>query len=93
MEKIINVPTEVLKNIQNLHTEVDSRKELIAFILTTNMPINSSNFNIYQNEYVKYYNLFEEAKNNFEQEYVRANVNNPISWSLNYKTSQVTIIY
>lgn len=89
----IAIPQEVVNKIQALNAEVDARKNLIAFMISSEMNISNEQFNNYQSEYLKYFVEFEEAKSNFEKEYVRTAIANPISWNLDYQECEVAITH
>lgn len=93
MIKNITVPHDVVANIQQLNVEVESRKELLAFMISHNFDITTESFINYQNEYANYYAKFDAAKVAFEREYVRTTIENPISWDLNYRTCEAMITY
>lgn len=92
--KIIKIENEELINfIESLHYEVNSRKELIAFMLNSNMRTDTAAYEKYNKEYKEFYVQYTEAKNKLEEMYVRTAVKNPINWNLNFETSEVTIEY
>ena len=55
MEKAINIPQDVTANIEKLQNEVDSRKELMIFMLDSGMPVNARSFTEYHTMYQKAY--------------------------------------
>lgn len=92
--KVIKIENEEFVNlIEALHYEVNSRKDLIAFMLNNNMRTDTEAYEKYNKEYKEFYVQYNEAKNKLEEMYVRAAVKNPINWNLNFETSEVTIEY
>lgn len=93
MEKIIEIPEEVVNHLQRLSLETESRKDLIAFMLQSDMTTATEQFERYQKEYQDFYMLYQDAKTKFEKEYVRTAVDTPIKWNLDFTERQVTITY
>jgi hypothetical protein len=92
--KIIKIENQELINlIEKLHYEVNSRKDLIAYMLNNNMRTDTEAYEKYNREYREFYIQYNEAKNKLEEIYVRTAVENPINWNLDFETSEVTIEY
>jgi hypothetical protein len=45
----------------------------------------------YQKDYDEKFFIFESMKTMIEQEYVRTQVDNPLSWVLDYHTNTITV--
>ena len=93
MTKIVEIPAEVVTKIQALSVQVESRKEVIAYMLANNFMTDSAQFMKYQTEYSEFYKEFDRAKMDMENAYVRTAVASPKSWNLDYNTREVTITY
>lgn len=92
--KIVKVENQELINlIESLHYEVNSRKDLIAFMLNSNMRTDTTAYERYNKEYMEFYIQYNEAKNKLEQMYVRTAVENPKDWNLDFETGEITINY
>lgn len=92
--KIIKVENQELINlIEALHYEVNSRKDLIAFMLNSDMRTDTAAYERYNKEYMEFYIQYNKAKNKLEEMYVRTAVKNPINWNLDFETGEVTIEY
>ena len=94
MQKIIKIENQDFVNlIESLHYEVNARKELISFIVSKDMGIDTDTFKKYNKEYMEFYIQYMEAKNKLEEMYVRTAVENPMNWNLDFETGEVTIEY
>ena len=92
--KVIKIENEEFVNlIEALHYEVNSRKDLIAYMLNSNMRTDTEAYEKYNREYREFYIQYNEAKNKLEEMYVRTAVENPTSWNLDFETGEVTIEY
>lgn len=97
MTKIIDIPEEVRDNLQALAVEVESRANLLAFMMNSNMSMASENFMQYQKEYKDYYRQYDKAKAEFQKKYVNdvvldngGNLYNA-DWNLDFDSCEVTI--
>ena len=92
--KIIKIENEEFVNlIEALHYEVNSRRDLIAYMLNSDMRTDTEAYEKYNKEYREFYIQYNEAKNKLEEIYVRTTVENPINWNLNFSTGEITINY
>ena len=92
--KIVKIENQDFINlIESLHYEVNSRKDLIAFMLNSNMRTDTEAYERYNKEYMEFYIQYTEAKNKLEEMYVFTAVENPINWNLDFTTGEVTINY
>lgn len=89
----ILVPDEIVNEIQALDVETSARRDLIAFMITNNMNVDTEQFNKYQMEYNKYFKLFDIAKTNFENDFVKAQYPTAENWELLYASREVVITY
>lgn len=93
MTTIVAIPEEVVNRVQALDIETESRKNLIAYMLSSNLTTATEQFEAYQKEYRDFYYQFDIAKSEIERDYVRTAIENPIRWELNYSTGEVTIYH
>ena len=94
MQKIVKVENQDFINlIESLHYEVNARKELISFIVSKDMGIDTNTFKKYNKEYMEFYIQYNEAKNKLEEMYVRTAVENPKDWNLDFDSGEITINY
>lgn len=93
MTTVITIPQEVVNHIQALGVETESRKDLIAYMLSSNLSTATEQFATYQAEYKEFYRQFDLAKTNLEKDYIRTVIENPIRWELDYNSCEVTIYY
>lgn len=91
MKKITVKDREFIEELERLQNEVQSRQFIITHILTSDIDINSKNFNFYQEEYSKYYNLYEKKKSDVERIYVKSNYPNAKSWNLDFISGELEI--
>ena len=93
MSKVIKIEDQDIINLlQRLQYEVESRKEIIGFIISTD-GINSESFKKYEKDYQDFYIQYQEAKAQFEELYVKPAVPDAsfINWKLNFERAEVTI--
>lgn len=85
----IEISKELCDKIEALQYEVESRKDLIAFIISNDMKTSSSQFERYNQEYLEFYKKYNLAK----QEMVRTYFPdvNYLSWNLDFASRTVTI--
>ncbi len=90
---IIKIPEELRNKVQKADIERSSRRDIITYILEKGIDISPERFDQYQHEYDEKYWAFEQGKQEIENNYVRQAIENPISWTLNYATCEVSIIH
>lgn len=87
MKKVI-INTELCEKIKKLQYKVESRKEVISYMLN-NKNIDSEQFEKYQEEYENYFQLYNEAKQELVDTYIGKNTS--VNWNLEFKTCELTI--
>lgn len=90
---VLSVDADTVNSIQRLNVETESRRDIIAFMLSSGMNIDNESFLRYQAEYQNFYRDFETSKTVFEKSFVKTQYPNATSWSLDYQTNEVTINY
>lgn len=90
----IEIPEEVSTYIEKCHSEVNSRRDILIYLMENEDNINISQNRIkqYEDEYQEKYNLFEKAKRTLERDYIiPVTKEKLINWSLDYFTHIVTV--
>ncbi len=89
----ISIPEEIVTKLERYYYAYKSRQEIIENILTNNYDISVEQFQLYQDEYDKYYYNFMKEKDKFEQTYVLTKIgaNEKKDWKLDYNTCILTI--
>ena len=81
--------------VQKLALEVDSRKEIISYMLAENADMSSDSVKQYQEEYKKFYLEYQQAKDAVEEKYVKPVVDQlgleKLNWTLNFRTSVIDL--
>ena len=91
----IKIPKETRDYIQKLDNEIFARKSIIAYLIENNKNIISNEqFKMYQDDYTKYFELFNKAKRDLTDTFIKpiAKSNN-FTWHLDYKTCELVINY
>lgn len=90
----IIVPEDRCIEMARLGSEVDSRKNLIAFMISNDMNTTSTQFNRYQTEYNNYFSQYEEKKRAIENEFVKPIIGSAVvNWNLDFFSHELTITY
>ena len=90
--KIIPITDQdFITTLEALNYEVESRKEIIAFMLGSDY-VNSEAFEKYQQQYQDFFIKYQLAKQQLEDTYVKPlNLPGKIEWNLNFGTGELTI--
>lgn len=87
----IKITAEESTALEKLHYEINARKSLLAYIMTT-MPKDNSYFTQYHEEYLELYKQYEKLKSSISQKYViPVFMDKAISWELNFDTCELII--
>lgn len=94
--KVITVPQETCDMVQRADIEQASRREILVSCIERGTSTEAPAFKQYQNEFNDWFVKFMDAKLKVEEEYVTP-LNTPEqtakSWTLNYNTRELTIVY
>ena len=90
-ELTVQVSSDVCELIEALQYEVESRKEIISFMLSSGMDIHSDSFKKYEKQYIDFFIQYNEAKNRLEADFVRPFANEFETWNLDFTTQIITI--
>lgn len=83
----IEIDEELSNYIESLQYETDSRKDIIIYMITNNMDLNTEVGKQYQKEYSNFYNELAVAKDNLSQMYIRSNpkfADKDVTWNLDF---------
>lgn len=90
----ISIDENLSNKLEALQYEIDTRKEIIAFMLASDMNMETAAFKKYSKELTEFKVEYEEAKKIIEDDYViPAMEGKKCSWSLDFSTSEVTVNY
>ena len=87
--KTVIVDESICKKIEALQYEVESRKEIITYILTGSFSSQSDQFKQYQDEYKQYFIKYNKAKQEMVEQY---QIPNSATWNLDFRSCVLTII-
>lgn len=90
MTEKIFVSDEFRDYVEALQVEKDSRANLITFMMNTNMD-NAEAFNKLQQEYLLFFMEYELAKRMIEKIYLKPKYEKIRSWSLNFRSKELTV--
>ena len=95
MEKVITIPEERATEVQRADVERSSRRDIIIYLMEhPEINVDETRRAAYQKEYDEKYFLFENSKSNIEKDFVMpASGGKANSWTLDYNTREITIIY
>ncbi len=83
---------ETVNYLEALSMEMETRKDVIAFMLDRGMDTGSEQFKAYHRELVEFRAKFESAKAQFYQDVVLPlTKGKAVDWSLDYRTSVLTV--
>ena len=81
----------IISYLEDLSYEVDAHKDLLSFMIRTNIKPDNDSFRAYHEEYVRFFSQYETAKKEFAQQYVIPVAGDKVNWSLDFSTHEVTI--
>ena len=92
---ITNIPEELVNTIEAYQYEVNSRMDVISYMLSNNMTLGTESFNQYQAELINHKKMLDAAKQELETNIVRpyldANNIPNASWNLDFASGELTI--
>jgi hypothetical protein len=90
--KTVEINGDLANYIEGLQYEVDSRKDIISFMIDKNM-IDSVAFATYQKEYFECYSKYQMAKGQLEKTYVTPLLTGDqrANWNLDFETKTLMI--
>ena len=94
MTTIVKIEDQEFVNlIEALHYEVNSRRDLLSYMLNSDMRTDTAAYEKYNREYMEFFVKYTQAKNKLEEIYVRTAVEKPLNWNLDFETGEVTVEY
>lgn len=94
MTKKIIISEEISNNLERLQYEVESRKQILAYIINKDVDFLNQFFNKYYDEYIYFFIEYNLMKNDFEKKYLKNIIDkNFIKWSLDFNTREVVVSY
>lgn len=92
MQIQIKITPEESLALEKVHYELNARKGLLSYIMTT-MPKDNTFFQKYHDEYLSLYKYYEQLKSEISQKYViPISSGKLINWELNFDNCELTII-
>lgn len=82
---------ELLTSLEASMYEVNSRKEILSYMILNGADFSNNNFIKYQDEYQKFYMEYDMKKNLFERDYVFQQCPDAKSWSVDFLNETVII--
>ena len=92
--KIVHISDKkFVDDVANFYYEVNGRRELISYMLNNDMRTDTPAYRRYHQDYMNYYIQYVKMKDELENKYVYAEIDNPISWNLDFETYEIVIYY
>ena len=82
----IEIPQDVVLQLQKADIEQQARKEIIAYILTSELDISSQRFLDYQKDFEEKLQVFNNLKRQFSEKWVKPLKNDASHWEVSYET-------
>ena len=90
--KIIKIDEKIRDLIESYDYEYNSRRDIIAFMLSNNMDISTESFKKYQKEMQDFLVMFNTAKEEISKKYVNDLIEGKnAKWTLDYASCELTI--
>ena len=87
----ITIDRDVCLKLEGLHYEVESRKQIIGYMISANMSKGDA-FDSYNADYQKYFIEYEKAKSELEKQYIIPAAGSAFTnWNLDFGTCELTI--
>ncbi len=90
MKKITIENQEVINRLEALNYEVNSRKDLLSYLIQQGVKPTEPAFQAYHQEFQDFFVQYETAKAGLEQAYVKP-LGDGLSWSLDFASHELTI--
>ena len=90
----VTIPEDIRDTIQALQFEVESRKDLLAHMISTGIDLTSDTFKSYEKEYQEYFVKYNLAKEDMQNNCLKPAVDGKlINWNLDFASCEVTLNY
>lgn len=84
----------LIDKLQMLSVEVNSRKELLAFMIQNNSYIMAKDaFDKYHKEYQELFAEYDRTKNELQNTYIFPEHQGTVDWSLDFASGELTLNY
>lgn len=83
----------IIQELETTNYEVNSRMNVISYMLANNMNVSSDMSRQYQREYMEFYIKYQTLKDKFYREQVLPELDKEYErWSLDFATGTVTLV-
>lgn len=87
----IEIPQDIVLTLQKADLEQQARKEIIAYILTTDLDISTERFLNYQKDFEEKLQIFNNLKLQFSEEWVKPLKKDATHWKITYETRMLEV--
>lgn len=95
--KVITISEELKNYVERLALDVESRKELIAFLVEGDRGTHTETFKEYHKDYEEAFTAYSLAKDDVQKKYIPQALLDKdafnTKWKLEYATAELTITY
>lgn len=88
---ILKIDEDTVLKIERAQYEVESRKDVIAQILSGNLKMNTEAFKKYHDDYQNHYAIYNQAKREMMNKYLKNTEYEGKSWNLDFESKELTI--
>ena len=93
MQDKILVSDDIVTMVQKANIEMEAKRSLLAFLITSGTSIEDEVYKNYEKYYFDTYYEFEKAKQIIENDIVKTKYPDAINWSLDYDTKEITVTH
>ena len=93
MQDKIKVSEEIRVKVQRANIEMEGKRGVLAFMITSGTSLEDENYKKYEESYLESFKKFEQEKQEVEKNIVKVKYPNAIKWSLDYTTDEITVDY
>ena len=93
MQDKIKVSDDIVIKTQRANVEMEAKRGVLAFMISSGTPLEDENFKRYEESYMKAFEEFENTKQDVERNIVKAKHPNAINWVLDYNNKEITVTY
>lgn len=93
MKRQIQIDENIVLTLQRLCVEVDSKKELLSFMIDKGVSFDNPRFQEYQEGYQEDFLSYEEAKKWFQKNCIEPSIEGAVlkSWDLDFDTCTCSV--
>lgn len=93
MVDTIIINEDIVKKIQKANVEMEAKRGVIAFMISSGTSLDDENYKNYEKSYIEAFKEFESLKKEFEDTVVKSKHPSVSNWSLNYNNNELTVNY